>query len=66
MKISLQINSALLSLWHFLSGNFDTHFVKNYYSPEILKEQHKEEAKIAAIIALKSYLEDQQLLQLPN
>lgn len=50
----------------FVSGNFDTHFVKNYYSPEILKEQHKEDAKIAAIIALKSYLEDQQLLRLPN
>ncbi|MCB0463179.1 MAG: acetyl-CoA carboxylase biotin carboxylase subunit [Flavobacteriaceae bacterium] len=50
----------------FISGNFDTHFVKKYYSPEKLLEQHKEEAKIAAIIALKSYLEDQQLLRLPN
>ncbi|TJY34082.1 acetyl-CoA carboxylase biotin carboxylase subunit [Pontimicrobium aquaticum] len=50
----------------FISGNFDTHFVKKYYSPELLKEQHKEEAKIAAIIALKQYLEDQQLLRLPN
>ncbi|MCK0180488.1 acetyl-CoA carboxylase biotin carboxylase subunit [Flavobacteriaceae bacterium S0862] len=50
----------------FVSGNFDTHFVKNYYSPEKLLEQHKEEAEIAALIALKHYLEDQQLLQLPN
>ena len=50
----------------FISGNFDTHFVKNYYSPEKLLKQHKEEAEIAALIALKSYLEDQQLLQLPN
>ncbi|WP_347921735.1 acetyl-CoA carboxylase biotin carboxylase subunit [Pontimicrobium sp. SW4] len=50
----------------FISGDFDTHFVKNYYSPEKLLEQHKEEAKIAALIALKSYLEDQQLLRLPN
>jgi pyruvate carboxylase subunit A len=50
----------------FISGNFDTHFVKNYYSPEILLEQHKEEAKIAALIALESYLEDRKLLRLPN
>jgi len=50
----------------FVSGNFDTHFVKNYYSPEKLLEQHKEEAEIAALIALKHYLEDQQLLRLPN
>ena len=50
----------------FRSGNFDTHFVKNYYSPELLKEKHEEEAKIAATIALKQYLEDQKLLRLPN
>tara|TARA_R110002073_G_scaffold325707_2_gene505025 strand:+ start:8232 stop:9671 length:1440 start_codon:yes stop_codon:yes gene_type:complete len=50
----------------FVSGNFDTHFVKNYYSPEKLLEQHKEEAEIAVLIALKQYLEDQQLLRLPN
>ncbi len=50
----------------FRSGNFDTHFVKNYYSPEALKEQHQEEAKIAALIAVKHYLDDQKLLRLPN
>ncbi|WP_439152868.1 acetyl-CoA carboxylase biotin carboxylase subunit [Winogradskyella sp.] len=50
----------------FKSGNFDTHFVKNYYSPSLLEAQHKEEAQIAAQIALKRYLEDQKLLRLPN
>lgn len=50
----------------FISGDFDTHFVKKYYSPEKLLEQHKEEAEIAALIALKQYLEDQQILRLPN
>ena len=39
----------------FRTGNFDTHFVKNYYSPEVLKAKTNEEAKIAAIIALKKY-----------
>ncbi len=50
----------------FRSGNFDTHFVKDYYSPEALKEQQEDEAKIAALIAVKQYIEDQQLLRLPK
>ncbi|WP_430468475.1 acetyl-CoA carboxylase biotin carboxylase subunit [Winogradskyella ouciana] len=50
----------------FRSGNFDTHFVKKYYSPSLLEEQHKKEAEIAAKIALKRYLEDQKLLRVPN
>ncbi|WP_412984733.1 acetyl-CoA carboxylase biotin carboxylase subunit [Pontimicrobium sp. IMCC45349] len=49
----------------FRSGNFDTHFVKKYYSPEKLEAQHTEEAQIAALIAVKQYLEDQKLLRLP-
>jgi propionyl-CoA carboxylase alpha chain len=50
----------------FRSGNFDTHFVKNYYSPSLLEAQHHKEAEIAAKIALKKYLEDQKILRLPN
>lgn len=50
----------------FRTGNFDTHFVKNYYSPEALKEQAKIEAKIAAKIAVKQYLEDLKIVRLPN
>ena len=49
----------------FRSGNFDTHFVKNYYSPEVLKEQLEEEARLAAIIAVKRYIEDQRIVRLP-
>ena len=50
----------------FRSGNFDTHFVKNYYSPKLLEEQYKLEAEIAAQVALKQYFEDQKLLRLPK
>ena len=50
----------------FRSGKFDTHFVKNYYSPSLLQDQHHKEAEIAAKIALKHYLKDQKLLRLPN
>jgi propionyl-CoA carboxylase alpha chain len=49
----------------FQSGHFDTHFVKTYYSPEALKSKQEEEAKIAALIAVKQYIEDQKLLRLP-
>ena len=48
----------------FRSGNFDTHFVKKYYAPELLKEQEKEVAEIAAYIALKQYLEDKKRVRL--
>lgn len=50
----------------FRSGNFDTHFVKKYYSPSLLEEQHKIEAEIAAKLALKHFLEEQKLLRIPN
>ncbi|SNR70748.1 propionyl-CoA carboxylase alpha chain [Lutibacter agarilyticus] len=50
----------------FRSGNFDTHFVKNYYTPEKLQTEISEEAELAALVALKLYLEDQKKLRLPN
>ncbi|GGD57794.1 acetyl-CoA carboxylase biotin carboxylase subunit [Muriicola marianensis] len=50
----------------FRSGDFDTHFVKDYYAPEVLLHKEEEEAGIAAKIALKQYLEDQKLLRLPT
>jgi propionyl-CoA carboxylase alpha chain len=50
----------------FRSGNFDTHFVKNYYSPEVLNKKAEEEAKIAAELAVKQYLQDQKILRLPT
>jgi propionyl-CoA carboxylase alpha chain len=49
----------------FRSGNFDTHFVKNYYSAEKLKNEIEEEAKLAALIGLKIYLEEQKQLKVP-
>ena len=49
----------------FRSGNFDTHFVKKYYSPEALKEETEEEAKLAALMALKQYMKDKDQLRLP-
>jgi len=50
----------------FQTGNFDTHFVKNFYSADKLKSELEAEAKIAALIGLKIYLEDQKQLRLPK
>ena len=47
----------------FISGNFDTHFVKKYYTPEQLESEYKREAEIAAKLALKAYLKEQQILR---
>ena len=49
----------------FRSGKFDTHFVKNYYSAEMLKNQIAQEAEIAALVAMKQYFEDQKIVRLP-
>ena len=40
----------------FFSGHFDTHFVKNYYTPEKLKAKQQANAEIAATVALKYWL----------
>lgn len=50
----------------FRSGQFDTHFVKKYYSAEKLEEHNKEEARIAALVALRHYLEEQKILKIPE
>ena len=48
----------------FRSGNFNTHFVKDYYSAKAIETKSNEEAKIAAKIALKKYLKDKKLLRI--
>jgi len=50
----------------FVSGNFDTNFVKKYYSADIIKENHAKEAEVAALVALKQYLADQKVLRVPT
>lgn len=35
----------------FVSGNFDTHFVAKYFTPEVLNTDYEDEAEVAAILA---------------
>lgn len=39
----------------FVSGNFDTNFVKNYFTPEVLIEDTKEEEILASLFAAKLF-----------
>ncbi|WP_438424250.1 acetyl-CoA carboxylase biotin carboxylase subunit [Aquimarina macrocephali] len=50
----------------FKSGNFDTHFVKKYFTTDIIQSAMEEEAKIASLIAMKQYIEDQKTLRIPT
>ena len=47
----------------FISGHFDTNFVKQYYTPEKIKEKQKTNARAAAMIALKYWMDKQKVSQ---
>lgn len=63
---TLPFGTFVLESEAFRSGNFDTHFVKKYYTKDEINNKHQEEMKIAAMIALKKYLEEKTLLRLPE
>jgi propionyl-CoA carboxylase alpha chain len=42
----------------FVSGQFDTHFVRNHYTPEKIREKQKENAEAAALVALWYWQEE--------
>ena len=50
----------------FRSGDFDTHFVKKYYSGEALKKIAEEKARVAAMLALRVHLEEKKRLRTPG
>ncbi|MGS2763605.1 acetyl-CoA carboxylase biotin carboxylase subunit [Sinomicrobium sp. M5D2P9] len=50
----------------FRAGNFDTHFIQKHYTPEILRSEQEERARIAALIAVKQYTEDLKKLRIPG
>ena len=58
---TLPFGSFVLEQEAFLSGNYDTHFVKDHYTPEKIKEKQKANAAIAAIVALRYRMEQQKI-----
>ena len=47
----------------FVSGYFDTHFVKNHYTPDLIKEKQKEHAAIAALVAVRHWMEKKKVVK---
>ncbi len=47
----------------FVSGNFDTHFIKHHFKPEMLDTEREDEAEIAAILGAKLLQEHSQQYQ---
>lgn len=41
----------------FITGNFDTHFVNNYFKPELLQQNNQDEELIASLFVAKLYNE---------
>lgn len=50
----------------FVSGDYDTGFVKDHYTPEALHIEPEKEAEVAALMAVYQYLKDQKLVRLPK
>ncbi|WP_067033526.1 acetyl-CoA carboxylase biotin carboxylase subunit [Allomuricauda sp. CP2A] len=65
VQTTLPFGSYVFAHEAFRSGNFDTHFVKNQYSPEKIHQNNAKEAEIAALVALYQYLEDKKTIQIP-
>ena len=50
----------------FTSGNFDTHFVKQYFTPEALEEGNRAGAEVAARLAIRLFEENELQLNVPE
>ncbi len=50
----------------FVTADFDTHFVPQYFTPEILVTSQKDSEEVAALLALKLHLEHKRVLKVPN
>ncbi|MBI1268434.1 MAG: acetyl-CoA carboxylase biotin carboxylase subunit [Cryomorphaceae bacterium] len=55
VKTTLAFGKFAINHEAFKSGNFDTHFVKNFFSPEVLDVFVDDEARIAALAASLFY-----------
>lgn len=51
VSTTLEFCSFVLKHDAFISGKFDTNFIKNYYKPEMLDKYDEDEAVIAALLA---------------
>jgi len=50
----------------FKSGDFDTHFVKQFFTPKAIEQSNEEIDQIAAKVGLKVYLQSRKKLRVPD
>ncbi|MDO4728310.1 MAG: acetyl-CoA carboxylase biotin carboxylase subunit [Bacteroidota bacterium] len=66
VSTTLPFGKFVLEHPNFVSGDFDTNFVKKYYNAEIIKQHQLKESEVAAQVALQLYLQDKQKLTIPT
>ncbi len=54
IETTLPFGKFVMQHQAFISGNFDTHFVGKYFSPEALNSSNADEELVAALIAVKA------------
>ena len=63
VKTTLPFGRFVMQHESFRTAAFDTHFVKNYYSPQKLMAERHKEMEVAARLVLKLYLDEQKKLK---
>lgn len=66
VETTLPFCSFVLKHPAFTSGDFDTHFVKKYFTPEVLKKSSEDEERMAALFAAKLFAEKQKTVNAPQ
>ncbi len=66
VRTTLEFGSFVFSHDAFVSGNFDTHFVREHHRPIEMSQEEEELAEIAALMTLYKYMEDKKKVRLPK
>jgi len=66
IETTLSFGSFVMKHPAFINGDFDTHFVKQYFTPETLEKEAKAGEQVAALAGLKIYLEQRKKLKVPG
>ena len=66
IETTLSFGSFVMKHPAFIGGNFDTHFVKQYFTPETMEKEAETGEKVAALAGLKIYLEGRKKLKVPG
>jgi propionyl-CoA carboxylase alpha chain len=62
LSTTLPFGSFVFEHEAFLSGHFDTHFVQDYYTPEMIIEKQRSNAEIAALVGIHYCMEQENMI----